>query len=340
MNDHNPRTQKYIPILIGGGLLFSAALYFYQPAASVNAHSPVRSERDASIANSTRPTSQRSANQPSDHRLPWDDSDFIAPQGDKPFAASEVQYHLKSFYARFYADPPMSRAERDVFAQRLAIAIDADPNTKRAVADFYGQMPANNQMDRDVMRNMLAISPEGRSILLDEANRIWNSKDKSLYSHMYETYSNLPGQASRNVLANALSSLSDQSMDTRTAVAALNFIGTIEKDDSADAGKLRTNAISQLNSVVSSQAEEVVRGLAAQKIYRLSSPESAADAAVEFIRRDANSSLVMQTLDSINSGDVELTPPLRATLASAVARASATTEERDRFRQVIPSGHS
>ncbi|WP_233548954.1 hypothetical protein [Xanthomonas sp. CFBP 7698] len=340
MNDQNSRTQKYTPILITGGLLLSAALYFYQSAIPMNVASSVDSEKNASTANSRTPSSHRPANQSSDHHLHWDESDFIAPQGDKPFSAGDVQYHIKSFYARFYADPPMSRAERDAFAQRLAIAIDSDQNTKKAVADFYGQMPANNQMDRDVMRNMLAISPEGRSILLNEANRIWDSKDKTLYSHMYETYSNLPGQASRNVLANALSSLSDQSTDTRTAVAALNFIGTIEKDDSADAGKLRTSAISQLNSVVSGQSEEVVRGLAAQKIYRLSSPEGAADAAVEFIRRDANSSLVMQTLDSINSGDVELTPPLRATLVSAVARPSATTEERDRFRQVIVSGHS
>ncbi|WP_236726822.1 hypothetical protein [Xanthomonas cannabis] len=340
MNNQNSRTQKYIPIFITGGILFSAALYFYQPTTSTNVPSSVASEKDASTASSRTLSSRRSANQSSDHSLRWDERDFRAPQDEKPFAAADVQYHLKSFYTRFYADPPMSRAERDAFAQRLAMAIDADPKTKKAVAEFYSQMPANNQMDRDVMRNMLAISPEGRSILLDEANRIWDSKDKSLYSHMYETYSNLPGQASRNVLANAISSLSDQSTDTRTAVAALNFIGTIEKDDSADAGKLRTNAISQLNSVVSGRGEEVVRGLAAQKIYRLSSPEDAADAAIEFIRRDANSSLVMQTLDSINSGDVELTPPLRNTLLSAVARPSATTEERDRFRQVIASGHS
>ncbi|WP_260178806.1 MULTISPECIES: hypothetical protein [Xanthomonas] len=329
-----------LPIVILGSALISAAVYSYQHSSQSTVALAAGASNNRSIENHHKATNHREAGQSRTEIRQSYDSDFTMHEGTKPFTAADVQSHLKNFFSRFYADPPMSRAERSAFAAQLSAAIDANPETRKAVAEFYSQMPAKDAMDRDIMRNMLALSDDGRSMLLDEANRIWDSKDKSLYAHMYETYSNMPGQASRSVLANAVSSLNDRSTDTRTAVAALNFIGTIEKDDSADAGKLRSNTVSQLNSIVVGNSEEVVRGLAAQKIYRLSSPESAADAAVGFLGHAANTSLVMQTLDSINSGDVELTPPLRSALTNVVARPSASNQERERFNEVMASGHS
>lgn len=323
-----------------GGVLASAAVYSYQHNPSNPQASTGTESEDQGIARPEKSPSHKADTQAESYGQRWDNSDFTDNEANKPFTASDVQYHLKSFYARFSADPPMSRAERDAFTARLSAAIEASPETRRAVADFYSQMPAKDAMERDILRNMLSLSPEGNAMLMDEAKRIWDSKDKSLYAHMYETYSNMPEQPSREIVANAISSLSDRNSDKRTEVAALNFIGMIEKDDSADAGKLRTNAVSQLNSVVAGDSDEDVRGLAAQKVYRLSSPESAADAAVGFLGHGAGTPLVMQTLESIHSGDVELTAPLRSTLAKVIARPTASIQERQRFDALTGVPHS
>ncbi|PPU42698.1 hypothetical protein XaplCFBP3123_02645 [Xanthomonas arboricola pv. populi] len=132
-----------------------------------------------------------------------------------------------------------------------------------------------------------------------------------------------------------MSTLNSRASDVPTSVAALNFVGTIEEDTSKDARNLRSNAISQMNSVATGNGDEMVKALAAQKVYRLSSPDAAADAAVNYLRGGATEPLVRQTLNSIASGDVELTPPLRSTLLTAVARPSASPQEREILKSLM-----
>lgn len=105
-----------------------------------------------------------------------------------------------------------------------------------------------------------------------------------------------------------MSTLNSHASDVPTSVAALNFIGTIEEDTSKDAMSLRSNALSQLNSVATGNGDDMVKALAAQKVYRLSAPDAAADAAVNYLRGGATEPLVRQTLNAIASGEVELTP--------------------------------
>lgn len=159
----------------------------------------------------------------------------------------------------------MTLAERDAFAYRLALALESDKNTRKAVSEYYRQIPADKAMRRDIMRNMLAVGPVGRAVMLDEAKRIWDSKDKESYQHMYETYSGFPGQAPKPVIVDAIAGLSTHGIGSGTAVASLNLIGTLEKDDSLDAAQLRKAAVSQMSSLVSNDQDKSVRGIAAQK---------------------------------------------------------------------------
>ena len=152
---------------------------------------------------------------------------------------------------------------------------------------------------------------------------------------MYETYFNLPGQATRAVYADALAALDARDTDQRTAVAALNFIGTIENDVSPGADPLKRSALVQMNALAAGDGDALVRALAVQKIYRLSAPDEAADVTVTYIARGATSPLVMTMLDAVASRDVQLSPALRSTLATAVARPSASSAERQRFGQMV-----
>ncbi|QNH12791.1 hypothetical protein [Xanthomonas sp. SI] len=333
--------RGYLPLVIVGGLFASAALYFYQgghgrlsgaeseTAALADASVPDRFGTGLSAANPYRPT-----------RPVVEDAPTHAGIADAamPFEAGEIQRRLQEFFARVNANPPPSRAEQDAFAARLLAAVDGSAEARQAVAEAYRAMPASQAMERDMLRGMLVPSPQGRALVLDEANQIWASKDKGLYGEMYETYSNLPGQATREVYADALATLDARDTDQRTAVAALNFIGTIENDVAPGADALKRSAVAQMDSLASGNGDALVRAMAVQKIYRLSAPDAAADVAVNYIARGATSPLVMTTLDAVASGDVQLSPTLRSTLASAVARPSASSAERQRFGQVVGAG--
>lgn len=265
-------------------------------------------------------------------------SDSTDAESDKPFGASEVQHRLQDFFDRWDSGHAMSRAQRDIFMSRLLSTIDSSPEARKAVADYYAKIPAKDAANREIIQNMIVRSESGRKMMVDEANRIWASKDASLYTPMYKTYSNFPGTAPREALSQAMSALNSQATDVPTSVAALNFIGTIEEDTSKDARNLRSTAISQMNSVVTGNGNDAVKALAAQKVYRLSSPDAAADAAVNYLRSGVTEPLVRQTLNSIASGDVELTAPLRSTLTTAVSRPSASPEEREILQSLV-QGH-
>ncbi|MEA9587706.1 hypothetical protein VC279_12105 [Xanthomonas sp. WHRI 10064A] len=266
-------------------------------------------------------------------------SDFIDADSDKPFGPSEVQHRLQDFFDRWDQGHAMSQAQQKIFMARLLNTIDSSPEARKAVADYYAKIPAKDAANREIIQNMIVRSESGRKMMVDEASRIWKSKDSSLYTAMYKTYSNFPGTASRETLSEAMSTLNSHASDVPTSVAALNFIGTIEEDTSKDAMSLRRNAISQLNSVATGNGDDVVKALAAQKVYRLSAPDAAADAAVDYLRGGATEPLVRQTLNAIASGEVELTPPLKSTLLTAVARPSASPQEREMLESLL-QGHS
>ncbi|MCC4587253.1 hypothetical protein LL962_09075 [Xanthomonas sp. NCPPB 1067] len=262
-------------------------------------------------------------------------SDSTDAERDTPFDAGEVQQRLQDFFDRWDSGHAMSQTQRDIFMSRLLSTIDSSPEARKAVAEYYSKIPAKDAANREIVQSMIVRSESGRQMMVDEANRIWANKDSSLYTAMYETYANFPGTASREALSQAMSTLNSHDSDVPTSVAALNFIGSIEEDTSKDAMSLRNNAISQLNSIATGNGYDVVKALAAQKIYRLSSPEVAADAAVNYLRGGATEPLVRQTLNSIASGDVELTPSLRSTLLTAAARPSASPEEREFLKSLI-----
>lgn len=265
-------------------------------------------------------------------------NDLTNSETDKPFDTGEVQQRLQNFFDLWDSGHAMSLAQRNIFMSRLLSTIDSSPEGRKAVADYYARIPAKDAANREIIQNMIVRSEAGRRMMVDEANRIWASKDDSLYPSMYRTYANFPGTAPREALSEAMSTLNSHASDVPTSVAALNFIGTIEEDTSTDAKTLRSNALSQLNSVATGNGDDVVKALAAQKVYRLSSPDAAADAAVTYLKEGATEPLVRQTLNSIAIGEVELTPPLRSTLLTAVARPSAAPQERQVLESLL-QGH-
>lgn len=345
MNMKSFLRRDYLLMAISGCLFVGVALYSYQ---RLEAAAPVKDVKTAMPADTpSRDQHLTVANATNSHRarqIAGEDAkaqSSLANLADAPttlLIASEVQRHLHDFFARVDSSTPPSRVEQDIFAAQLLASIESSGEARQAVADAYRAMPASQAMERDMLRGMLVTSPQGRALVLDEANQIWASKDKGLYGEMYDTYFNLPGQAPQDVYTDALATLNAPNTDQQTEIAALNFIGTLENDASPGADALRRNAMVQLNSLASGDGDALVRALAVQKIYRLSTPDAAADVAVHYIAQGASSPLVMETLNAVRSGDVQLTTALRSTLATAVARPSASSAERQRFAEVTGAG--
>ncbi|MCW2001796.1 hypothetical protein FHY30_000489 [Xanthomonas arboricola] len=323
-----PRHRSF-PIIALGGVLASVAIYsLYSMPSRTAAGGESTTEIPDSIAPS--PLKNVFSTSPHSEQLAPPPNNASADQEiDTPFSAEEIQSRLKNYFDRFLSDPSFSDAEQRAFASRVVASIEADPKAKRAVADYLGKMP--DGMLRDLMGNMLLLNATGREVLVTEANRVWDTKDTSLYRDMYMTYANIPGAAPPGMMADAISSLSDRGSAYPSA-SALNFVGTLEQDTSIHGAALRQSAISQMDSLISSNGDDTVRAIAAQKVYRLSSPESAADAAINYVSRGPTTPLVMETLNSVRSGDVELTPTLRSTLAAAVSRPQASQDEKQSFR--------
>lgn len=325
------------PFIIGGLVAIIGAYSLTYLAVQSGSHKPVEA---SSIPHTLHPVGV--GHTPQTEHAQISGIEFNDPTDaeiDKPFAAGEVQQRIQDFFDRWDSGHAMSQAQQKIFMSRLLSTIDSSPEARKAVADYYARIPAKDAANREIIQSMIVRSESGRKMMVDEANRIWASKDASLYTAMYKTYANFPGTASRETLSQAMSTLNSHASDVPTSVAALNFIGTIEEDTSKDAKTLRSNALSQLNSVATGNGDEVVKALAAQKVYRLSSPDAAADAAVNYLRSGATEPMVRQTLNSIASGEVELTPPLRSTLLTAVARPSAAPQEREVLESLL-QGHS
>jgi hypothetical protein len=254
----------------------------------------------------------------------------------KPFTGDEASASLRGFLDKIQKRENLSSQEVEELQARLLASIESDPGVGKAVEQFYHNMPAEQAMERDMIRSLLVASPAGRSIVLQEANAIWDSKSESKFGEMYETYFNLPGQAPQEVIVRALADLkAGTKSDDRTAVARLNFIGTLAEQKSGDTANLRSDAVQLLNQVAESPGSDIVRALAVQKLYRLSSPGEASNIAITQLSKGVSGDLVRETLSSVTSGDVELTPNLRAALTTAVKRPGASAEEKQQFSQVL-----
>ncbi|WP_423599446.1 hypothetical protein [Roseateles sp. MS654] len=255
---------------------------------------------------------------------------------DEPFTPEQAGQSLHALFERIQKQQNVSEEEMEELRERLLTSIESNPQVGKEVEQFYHAMPAELGMERDMLRSMLVYSPAGREIVLQEANAIWEGKSERKFAEMYETYFNLPGQAPAEVIAKALGDLkAGAPADERTAVARLNFIGTLSEPGIPDAANYRSDAIQLLNQQAERQGSELVRALAVQKLYRLNSPGEAANIAVAQLSKGAYADLVRETASSISSGDVELTPTLRTALANAVKRPNASAEEKQQVRTVL-----
>lgn len=253
-----------------------------------------------------------------------------------PDSPQQTAENLRVFFDKIQKQANLLPEETAEFQARLLASIESNPLVGRVVEQFYRDMPTEQGMEREILRSLLVPSSIGRGIVLQEANAIWENKAESKFAEMYETYFNLPGQAPQEVLFRALADLKKGApADERTAVARLNFIGTLEDPSIPDAANLRSDAIQVLNQIAQGQGSELVRALAVQKLYRLNSPAEASNIAVAQLAQGVSPDLVRETLNSINSGDVELTPTLRTALATAVKRATASAEEKQQYKQVV-----
>lgn len=260
-----------------------------------------------------------------------------APTGTTPPDSPEqTAENLRAFFDKIQKQANLSQEDVDQFQARLLASIEGNPLVGKVVEKFYRDMPAEQGMEREILRSLLVPSAVGRGIVLQEANAIWENKAEPKFAEMYETYFNLPGQAPQEVLARALADLRKGApVDERMAVARLNFLGTLEDPSIPDAANLRSDAIQALTQIAQGQGSELVRALAVQKLYRLNSPAQASNIAVGQLAQGAYPDLVRETLNSISSGDVELTPNLRTALTSAVKRPTASAEEKQQVSKVL-----
>lgn len=255
-----------------------------------------------------------------------------------PFSDAELIGRLKDFLGRFSSGDSVQSHEMESFENRLALAIRASAHARAQVEGLYREMRSNKSMERDLLKNMLYLSEDGRSIVANEARDIWNSKDLKLFPEMMEIFFNLPENVPQDIFKYAIQQIG-MGQDLRTTVAALNLIGTLERDVSAEAVQLRQTALDQLRKVANGSAEELIRVLAVQKIYRLNSPEASANIAIEYLTSSANTRLIIETLNSINSGDVQLSPSLNTTLRTVLNRPGASPEEGALYRAMITSNN-
>ncbi|HWW68316.1 MAG TPA: hypothetical protein VN089_00075 [Duganella sp.] len=254
----------------------------------------------------------------------------------KLLTPAETAESLRAFVDKIRKRENLTSNEVEELQARLLASIEGNLDIVKVVQQFYHNMPAEQGMERDMLRSLLVASPAGRSIVLQEADTIWEDKSVSKFAEMYETYFNMPGQVPQDVIVRALADLkAGAPADDRTAVARLNFIGTLADQKNGDAANLRSDAVQLLNQLAESPGSEIVRALAVQKLYRLSSPAEASNIAIAQLSKGAYGDLVRETLSSVNSGDVELTPNLRGALTTAVKRPAASAEEKQLFSQVL-----
>lgn len=254
----------------------------------------------------------------------------------KLLTPAETAESLRSFVDKILKREKLTANEVEELQARVLASIEGNLEIVKVVREFYHNMPAEQGMERDMLRSLLVASPAGRSIVLQEADAIWEDKSVGKFAEMYETYFNLPGQVPQDVIVRALADVkAGAQTDDRTAVARLNFIGTLAEQKNGDAANLRSDAVQLLNQVAESPGSDIVRALAVQKLYRLNSPAEASNIAVAQLSKGVYGDLVRETLSSVNSGDVEFTPNLRGALTTAVKRPAASAEEKQLFSQVL-----
>lgn len=334
---YSPRVARKVAIGASVLVVAAACAFLLEGHATSSAQAPLASgpaatpDRAPTAASPKAALSTLAGDAP--RSLPSDPAAARPIATDSPEQTAE---NLRAFFEKIQKQDALSTEDMAELQARLLAAIEGNPLAAKAVEDFYRKMPAEQGMERDMLRSMLVASSAGRGIVLQEANAIWENKAEAKFAEMYETYFNLPGQAPQEVLVRALADLKKGApADERTAVARLNFIGTLEDPSIPDAANLRSEAMQLLNQLAQGQGSELTRALAVQKLYRLNSPAEASNIAVGQLAKGAYPDLVRETLNSISSGDVELTPNLRTALTAAVKRPTASAEEKQQFSKVV-----
>lgn len=334
-------SSSRVPVktVIGGCLLIAAGVYFF----AHSGYGTDQAEASQVGSSSAQPSQTLAASgaQASLSDVPGGGQGTLASADEpdvKVFTPEEAAESLKAFIDKILKREDLSTKDLEELQARLLASIEGNPAVAKVVEQFYHNMPAEQGMERDMLRSLLVGSAAGRGIVLQEANAIWAGKSEAKFAEMYETYFNLPGQAPQEVLTRAMADLkAGAQTDERTAVARLNFIGMLEDQKNSDTANLRSDAVPLLNQLAESQGSDVVRALAVQKLYRLSSPAEASNIAITQLSKGAYGDLVRETLSSVSSGDVELTPNLRVALTTAVKRPAASAEEKQQLNQVLAS---
>lgn len=338
-NIHLSSPRVAATAVIGGCLLIVAGSYFIS-----RSEHPANNGEAPHVDSSGAPSSRAPAAFAAHAGLPAEAGGIHGASASAPADASSVKPYtpeeaagsLRAFVDKIQKRENLTAEEVEALQTRLLASIEGNIDTVKLVEQFYHNMPVEQSMERDMLRSLLVASPAGRSIVLQEANAIWEGKSESKFAEMYETYFNLPGQVPQDVIVRALADMkAGTPADDRTAVARLNFVGTLAEQKNGDAANLRSDAVQLLSQMAEGQGNEMVRALAVQKLYRLSSPAEASNIAIAQLSKGAYGDLVRETLSSVTSGDVELTPNLRAALTTAVKRPTASAEEKQQFNQVL-----
>ncbi|MFA8622470.1 hypothetical protein QT952_018785 [Xanthomonas campestris pv. campestris] len=173
----HPRTSA-TPFIIAGAVAVIGAYSLMHLAVQSGSHKTVDASR---ITQTPRPVEVGHATHAQHAKMNRVEfNDLTNSETGKPFEAGEVQQRLQDFFDRWDSGHAMSLAERDIFMSRLLSTIDSSPEARKAVADYYARIPAKDAANREIVQNMIVRSESGIKMMVDEANRIWKSKDSSL----------------------------------------------------------------------------------------------------------------------------------------------------------------
>ncbi|AJQ93840.1 hypothetical Protein YC6258_01796 [Gynuella sunshinyii YC6258] len=254
-------------------------------------------------------------------------------EGIELFDEADVFLEYQAFFEQFESDTSLTEEEIQYFFTRMLATLENSETARNQISKVYRNMDSDAVVERSIMQEMLMKTATGQAILIDEAENILNTGQQELYPYMFEIYSNVEDDISYPVLEKAIESTYN-STDIRNSVSALNYIGKLESSEMSSSMYLYTT-MNALRDVANNNEDESVRGLAVQKLYRLTPPAESTQIAINYLTSDANTPLVMETLYSIGSGDVALNEPLRFALHEALNRTGVTSAELELANNIL-----
>jgi hypothetical protein len=268
-----------------------------------------------------------------------DDQDILVDDGKsydldaiKPFEADAVEDELDKFFGQFLSEASLPEDAVDTFNYRLLATLEHSEYAREVVARFYRNLDEDALMKRDMMYSMLMPSETGQKLLLDEANNILETGQSSRYGDMFEIYSNVEDGVKEKVIERALE-VTQTSEDLRTVTSALNYVGKIEEHELSPVQQ--NQALLSLEAIAYENPDESVRALSAQKTYRLTPANKSSELATEYLTNDPSSAMVVETVNSVDSGDVRLTEELKISLQNALNSGNVTPQARESVDKLL-----